>query len=274
MKIKLLREYIKGILAESRIVDFAIDLGQNDAYKSGDRDYKLKDISSGREIKKLFNKHADHTFLSSLDTVHWISKWAGPQAIKNLIGKGRDELSATMSLPGTNFGVYPPGDFGLMINGRITLASNDMDELYTGAYYDYINADDEEQAKKKQQRKKSSGVNKLPQTRNDYKSFSDRKEMLKSKPELADNFVKSRVQFILDKDTWKPSGSTNEALVDNWKPIGIVSSNSGNSKIIETMFDKDISKSTGEIKTILMLAQELNVPVYNMDKSIIWISTK
>ena len=271
---KLLREYIRKLLSESRIVDFAIDLGQSDAYKSGDRDTDLKDVTSGREIKKLFNKYADHAFLSSLDTVHWISKWAGPQAIKELIGQGKDELSATMSLPGTSFGVYPPGIFGLMINGRITLASNDMDELYTGAYYDYVGSDNKEKAEKQQQRKKSSGVNKLPQTRKDYKSFSDKKEMLKSKPELADSYVKSRVQFILDKDTWKPSGSTNEALVDNWKPIGIVSSNSGNSKIIETMFDKDISKSTGEIKTILMLAQELNVPIYNMNKSIIWLPSR
>ena len=268
---KLLREYIRKLLSESRIVDFAIDLGQSKTYKSGDRDYKLKDISSGREIKKLFNKHADHTFLSSLDTVHWVSEWNAPQAIKNLIGKGRDELSATMSLPGADFGVYPPGKFGFWIKGRITLASNDMDELYTGGYYDYINADDEEQAKKKQQRKKSSGVNKLPQTRNDYKSFSDRKEMLKSKPELADNFVKSRINFVLDKDTWNPGGATNEALVDNWKPYGIVISNDGMSKYIESMFIKDDDEATGEGKSIIMLAKEMNVPIFDINKTIVWL---
>ena len=120
---KLLREYIKSILAESRLVDFAIDLGQSEKYipASG-----VGDTASGREIKRVFNRHADHAFLKTLDTVHW---GHDINALSQLIGRGRDELSATMTLPGEPFSEYVAGSFGLVIQGRITLASNDMDEI-------------------------------------------------------------------------------------------------------------------------------------------------
>ena len=262
---KLLREYIRKLLSESRLVDFAIDLGQSEKYipASG-----VGDTASGREIKRIFNKHADHAFLKTLDTVHW---GYDISALSQLIGRGRDELSATMTLPGEPFSEYAHGPFGLVIQGRITLASNDMDEIYSGGYYDYIGSDDEKVAAKQKQRQRSSGISKLPQTRKDYSAFAKRKEMLKSKPELADNYVKSRVKFVLDRSTWNPGGTTNEALVDNWKPVGLVSRKDDMSKYIESMFGKDASEASGEGRAAMELAQKINKPIYNRQKQIIWL---
>ena len=264
MKMKLLREYISSLLSESRLVDFAVDMGKSKKYM-----HTSRDASSGREIKRIFNKHADHKFLSSLDTVHW---GYNVEALETLIGRNKDELSATMTLPGGNFGIYPAGDFGLMIQGRITLASNSMDALYSGGHYDYIGSDDEKVAAKQQQRKKSSGINKLPQARQDYSSYAKHADKFAANPEKAHEFVKRKIQYVLDRETFDASSSrTNEALVDNWKPVGVVSADRGISKLIEKQFGQDSSNLTGEIKRVLELAQQLGVPIYNIDKTVIWL---
>lgn len=262
---KLLREYIRSLLSESRLVDFAVDMGKSKKYM-----HTSRDASSGREIKRIFNKHADHNFLSTLDTVHW---GYNVEALETLIGRGKDELSANMSLPGSRFGIYPAGDFGLVVSGRITLASNDMGALYSGGHYDYIGSDDEKLATKQQQRKRSSGINKLPQARQDYSGYAKRADKFADNPEKAHEFVKRKIQYILDQETFDPAAKANEALVDNWKPVGIVSSDPGISKLIGVQAGKDssnLSNLTGEIKRVLELAQQLGVPIYNIDKQVIW----
>ena len=264
---KLLREYIRGLLSESRLVDFAIDMGKSKKYM-----HTSRDASSGREIKRIFNKHADHKFLSSLDTVHWSPD---VESLEALVGRGRDELSATMTLPGGTFGMYPAGDFGLVISGRITLASNDMDEIYSGGYYDYIGSDDEQVAAKQQQRKRSSGINKLPQARQDYSRYAKLADKFAADPEKAHEFVKRKIQYVLDRETFDTTDSkTNEALVDNWKPVGIVSADRGISKLIEKQFGQDSSNLTGEIKRVVDLAQRLGLPIYDRNKNVIWMSMK
>ena len=264
---KLLREYIRSLLSESRLVDFAVDIGKSKKYM-----HTSRDASSGREIKRMFNKHADHNFLSSLDTVHWSP---GVESLEALVGRGRDELSATMTLPGGTFGMYPAGDFGLIVSGRITLASNDMDALYSGGYYDYVGSDDEQAAAKQQQRKRSSGINKLPQARQDYSGYARLADKFVADPEKSHEFVKRKIQYVLDQETFDTSDSkTNEALVDNWKPVGVVSADRAISKLIGVQAGKDssnLSNLTGEIKRVLELAQQLGVPIYNIDKQVIWL---
>ncbi|MBR87306.1 MAG: hypothetical protein CMK38_00005, partial [Porticoccaceae bacterium] len=42
---------------------------------------------AGRDIKRAFNKNADHQFLSTLDTVHWVNDF---YAMEDLKGRGKD----------------------------------------------------------------------------------------------------------------------------------------------------------------------------------------
>ena len=73
--------------------------------------------------------------MSTIDTVHWAK---GPYALGDLVGKGRDELSTTMALPSEplrSVGEYVP--YGLWVKGRITLASDTQDTIYSGFYSDY-----------------------------------------------------------------------------------------------------------------------------------------
>ena len=83
---KLLREYIRHLLKEDPM-GFVHDLAASD--KFGDQFFGGNvGKEAGREIKRVFNKNADHQFLSTLDTVHWGTTYG----IESLVGnKGKDE---------------------------------------------------------------------------------------------------------------------------------------------------------------------------------------
>ena len=172
-----------------------------------------KMMTQGRAIKKLFRKHADRSFLKSLGLVHW--GWKSD--IKDLLlqGSSKDELSAMAFLPGqlkkSSF-----GDVGLIVKGHISLLANDMDKLMTGAGRRYTEADPE--------RTKMSGANKGVQ-----RNFP---------PEM---YEKGRPLLVLDKEDWEPKGREtlgNEALVDNWKPIGIIALDPDEIQLFETIVEQ------------------------------------
>ena len=171
---------------------------------SENEDVVLRDMMRlGRPIKQLFHKHADHQWLSTLTTVHFSTV----PDLRRLLDKGssRDELSAIAFLPG-QFSKASIWDLpiGLVVKGRITLLANDMDKVHTDAGARYTQADPK--------RTKMSGANKG--VRQIFK------------PEVYER----RKLIVLDKDEWKPKMhflkggmiNSNEALVDNWKPVAIV----------------------------------------------------
>ena len=175
---------------------------------------------AGRSLKQVFAKHADREFLDSLTTVHW----GHQKDILDLMKKGssRDELSANAFLPGQfHFGEWQfGGDYGLVVKGHITLLANDMDDLSTGSGWEYAEADPE--------RAKMSGANKgvsrlyHPDT---YESGGD--VASRESPIGEPRNVAAPPVMVLDKEDWQPrkgkSGSAwNEALVDNWRIVGII----------------------------------------------------
>jgi len=171
-----------------------------------DAKYKLL-MKKGRTLKQLFAKHANRDFLNSLTTVHWTTDIRNIMNIIKGDVTGRDELSALAYLPGEfktgGDGGRWVGDIGLVIQGHITLLANDMDHIVSGAGEYYTKADPE--------RTKMSGVNKGVRTIYHPDSY----EM--GKPAL-----------VFDKEDWDPtiawSGDfTNEALVDNWEIVAVIS---------------------------------------------------
>lgn len=218
----------------------------------------------GRDIKQAFNDHADHEFLSTLDTVHWTTTYG----LAKLKGKGRDELSAIMTLPGEDFSPAANLEVGLWIRGRITLASNSQDKLYSGFYGDY-GAPHEGDAESVKHRDKSSGRNKRPSMSKGFQKYDKLKRGNKYMEKMAKGHP-----YVLDRTTWKPEG-VNEALVDNWSPVGIVVRLPDVQKSI--LFAKDLKSvediealTAGSVKQILLLSMNLGTPVYGTNRQKLW----
>ena len=274
----ILRKYVKHLLKEDPM-GFVHDLAASD--KFGDQFFGGQiDKEAGRDIKRAFNKNADHQFLSTLDTVHWAYDFYELEPLK---GKGKDELSVTMTLPGDSFEPAAGLPYGLWVKGRITLASNEQDKLYSGFYGDYgVGHEGDEEAVA--QRDRSSGRNKRPSVSKDYSRYGQ----LQRGNEYMEKMARDGIPYILDQSTWDPSEtqSNNEALVDNWSPRGIIvvkedvvdailnaaeklvsggqSPPSGNTA-------KDIDYfSAGVTKKIMLTSLDLGVPIYNTSRTKLW----
>jgi hypothetical protein len=260
----LLREYIRQILKEDAM-DFVHALSAaSDQFGEEGEEFFGGDPGKGggKAIKRAFNANADHEWLSTLDTVHWTGEIYDMEA---LAGKGKDELSATMFLPGENF--IGPLDYGLWIKGRITLAANDQDKLFTGKYKDYSKGTEEEVA----HRDKSSGRNKRPMVSKDYSRYGG----LKRGNEFAEK-VARQIPYVLDQSMWDPAGNINEALVDNWQPVGIILTRPDEIYAIDGMryiegTKEDIEEEAiGVVKQIMLTALAFGVPVYDDEREELW----
>lgn len=258
--------YTEGILKEDAI-GFVHALAASD--KFGDQFFGGQvSKEAGREIKRAFANNADHQFLNSLDTVHWTGDFYGMEGLK---GKGRDELSATMTLPGDNFDY--PLDYGLWIKGRITLAANDQDKLYSGFHGDY-GAGSEGTEEEVAHRDKSSGRNKRPTVSKDYSRYGQ----LKRGNEFGEKMARDGIPYVLDQSTWKPvqGSSNNEALVDNWRPVGIILTRGdeinaiSGLEYIEGNKDDIHEFAMGVVKRIMLTALSFGVPVYDTERELLW----
>ena len=234
----ILRKYIRGLLIEdiARRQELAKDLESSEAWpmKTGDKHRRSQfdadsQFDSGRELKKAFHKHADRAFLNTLTTVHWVD-YAG--ALNKLIkGSSRDEVSTSVYLPGEleNTGTGAMGAIGLEIKGHISLLANNMDHIITGGVQDFEGIDPH--------RTVSSGKNKGVK-----------------KTYIPSGYARDNAIVVLDKDDWNPIGAedgitNNEALVDNWKPVAIITSNEDGYDDDDWLYIEKLSKKYGlEIK--------------------------
>jgi len=279
MKENVLRKYVRQLLKEDPM-GFVHDLAASD--KFGDQFFGGQiGKEAGRDIKRAFNKNADHQFLSTLDTVHWTDDFYG---IENMKGRGKDELSTTMTLPGDSFEPAAGLPYGLWIKGRITLATNDQDKMYSGFYGDYgVGPEGDEEAIA--QRDRSSGRNKRPSVSKDYSRYGQ----LQRGNEYMEKMARDGIPYVLDQSTWNPVGaewSNNEALVDNWRPRGVIVAKDDVTDAILKTAEKLISGgqsppsgntakdidyfSAGVVKKIMLASLDLGVPIYDTDRNKLW----
>jgi len=156
-------------------------------------------MKTGRGIKKLYHKHADRAFLDSLITIHWTEK----KGLIHLLahGSNKDELSCTAYLPG-EAAASAWGDYGVVVDGHISLLANDMNDVMSGGGKRYTLANPE--------RTKSSGANKGVGLSYQCTDYVDK-------------------IFVFDEEDWDPAIrlhsrlQANEAFVDNWKITTIIS---------------------------------------------------
>jgi len=271
----LLREYIRELLAEDA-VGFVQDLTASEDLRSARSQTPRQgrvhiDKKSGKAIKRAFAKNADHQWLSTLNTVHWAP---APDSFENLIGKGKDEISTTMAAAGDAL-IPWHGDikYGLWVKGRITVAASDMNVLFTGyhSHYDHPHEGSREEV---QHRDRSSGRNKRPRVVAfntlvglDWMADRDDKEH--------EEIVNKAIPYVLNKDTWKQN-RRNEALVDNWKPVGIVVADPEIADIVSGMGyitnaeEAEEELMGGILKTLILVAIKAGVSIYDEGKDILW----
>jgi len=190
--------------------------------ESKEKSYQ-KMAKMGRNLKQIFAKEADRSFIDSLTTVHWGNKKDILDILLDYKSLRRDELSTAAHLSPGEIGQKGPWgfDYGLVVKGYITLLANDMDDLGTGSgkkYKAYLPA----------QRTQSSGVNKGAMRiyyQGEYRDYQI---------------------IVLDKEDWKPrvvNGiNHNEALVDNWKIEAVIVPRGQQAAIEIARFEKYLAK--------------------------------
>lgn len=149
-----------------------------------------------REVKAAWNQEADHAFFDSLTKVHWIR---GIQGMWNVADNMLDFIKANrkdeVSVMGYIGNPKPSrwGDFGVMIQGRTTLAARNMNSIFSGYY-----ASMDPQAIKSY--RKTSGI-----------------------PRRAKVFgPETSGAFMFGAQDFGEEGLGNELIVDNWRPVGLV----------------------------------------------------
>lgn len=282
MSKKLLRECIREMLREDALsfiqqVGNLVDrVGADDFFadRRGEHGPPRKEATKEvrRAIKQIFRDEADHKWLSTLNTVHWA---VDPDALMQLKGRNRDELSTIMTLPSEPLVSLSPAGypFGLWIRGRITLAADDMDDIWSGHYGKYMTHPvfpKDGPTPEQLQRQRSSGVNKLPgevplpnKWNRMAKNIGRKREEWGEEKLL--NLVLDEFPYILDRQTWQTTSTSNrnEALVDNWKPVGIVVSDEFAGYVTDDL-------SIGSVAATKEAATEFGVPVFNSKKEEVW----
>jgi hypothetical protein len=196
-------------------------------------DMPSKERAKGpRDVKRMWNQHADHKFFDSLTKVHWLSQYLidlqrkdPVKMIKSIVGaSGKDEIS-TMGYLVNTMVKSGWGEYGVIISGRVTLAANDMDALLTGEHPgNYATA---------RKKWKSSG---LPRRASNFS------------PAMASN-------YILDSDSFDEyEQDHNELVVDNWKATGFV---------IPYEINRAHSDLTAGDRQILKAMKTIGLPTYD-----------
>jgi hypothetical protein len=150
-----------------------------------------------RSVKQAWSAEADHEFFKTLVKVHWISGVPKShfQVFERmntfLNASGRDEIATMGYIDRPSASQW--GEFGVMVQGRTTLAANDMNAINSGYYRDIDPA-------KLKKHKRTSGI-----------------------PRRAGSFNPSKAKgFILGAADFGSMHLGNELVVDNWRPTGLV----------------------------------------------------
>ena len=162
----------------------------------GDPESKQK----ARDVKRAFAEEADHAFFQSVVKIHWLQGDVQQRLQKILNASGKDEISTSGYKSGMPL-MSSWGNVGVELQGRSTLAANDMDYIYSG----YI----EDMNPKEIEKYKSSGI-----------------------PKRATGFGTSAMGYALDAKSFK-GGQRSEIILDNWKPVALVLSSKAMNMLLD-----------------------------------------
>lgn len=147
---------------------------------------------SARSLKRAFSEESDQAFFQSLTKVHWFNGAVNVQLPWFFQNNNKNEVAVTGYNKNRN--LSNPKDWwpvGLELQGRATVASNNMDAMFTGYSQDIPTAE--------KNRFKSSGVPKRPTM---------------FWPPYATDYALDAKSFSND--------SRNEIVLDNWRPVALI----------------------------------------------------
>lgn len=288
------RQYIRALLREdaAEFIRTVNRKGVHDSLSKGSARFRGDPLSkeparkmTARELKRIFRDNADHNWLSTLDTVHWNFD-GDPEALSSLKGRGRDEISCTMTQPSKPF--EPRNSlvaYGLWVEGRITLASYDQDLIWSGMRDRYMSVPPEPE---QIQRMRSSGINKLPDALPWQRAWARLEKEMDELGGFDARELDYQFPYILDQQSWvEPSGGfMNEALVDNWQAVGLVVPGFAQKGILDLQQrfpdvpDVGLIDAVSEMQVgtynymalrCMTVADDLGgIPIFNFEKEMIW----
>lgn len=232
---EILKEDFAGYKSKAKNIKFSHSLHDPLFLKDPD-----KNVLKAKQLKRIWNEEADHNFFKNeVIKIHWLSDEGNRPLSERLASmlqlSGKDEISAAGYLQGPFNSIW--GDVGIILDGHVTFASNDMDTVRSG-YYGDVPED------LKNAYKNTSGIPKRP-TENTSFSINN---------------------MILDRDSFKQNSmSNNEFIIDNWKIIGIIFTDdfcADCEDIIDMGFSVDnVPLEKTEEGKILNVVKESGIPV-------------
>ena len=185
----LLLEDLSGFRKKAAAHEYSIDIEDDPTFE------KYPEIrKKARALKTAWKEEADHEFMDSVTKIHWMDD-VNPEKIRKFLSGGKKSEISTMGYLRPPYTIWGFHGIGFQLQGRTTIAHNDMDHLNTG----YFTGPGQ---LARMQKYGSSGVPKRPQSYRDAIEGSG---------------------YILDEESFNADGQGhNEFLVDNWEPIGFI----------------------------------------------------
>ena len=217
-----------------------------------------------RDVKRAWNEEADHSFMDSIIKIHWFASGGSERTAAKMMERflsmpRSNEISTTGYLPNSDEFVSMWSDFGIIVKGRATFASNNMDTVASG--YGRLLPDEVKQ------KYKSSGIPKRPTI---YNTAGD-------KPQHDyDDYILDAESFVPDAQDRRiasrvPDASReNEFIVKHWTPVAIIRSFKTKhlmvfeDRVLELMEIEKLVKSGGITKEqfeIITIAEDLDEAV-------------
>jgi len=235
-------EDLSGFIDRTKDIEYFSDI--DDPTFDAEFQKGLPNKELAKEVKRAWNAEADHNFMQSLIKIHWInSSEKNPEKkLDEFMAIGRkNEISTMGYLTNTQEIRSNWGNLGVVVQGRVTLAANNMNDIRSGFFKNGI--------EKYAEKYSSSGI-----------SF----RLTKFKTKSAYSHEGSK-KYILDRASFDPhSTRVNEFIVDNWKPIGFI--------VTKSTFDfldwvsyavKFKKKNNDMLKYAKAVIKYNNLPVYN-----------
>tara|TARA_Y100000593_G_C4294046_1_gene329713 strand:+ start:1188 stop:1970 length:783 start_codon:yes stop_codon:yes gene_type:complete len=200
--------------------------------------------AEAKKVKDLYRRFADQSAFDEYELVHWVKK---PSDLLRWVDRSKDELSC--GIYSTRAYSNPYGQFGLWVDGYVSLAVWEEDDAITGFQNQFVSDDPDEQTKLDHMAA-SSGKNKVPsKARNPKGNRGEDSPFWGHGPFIltAADFRKNEWGDPKDITPWM----TTEALVDNWRCKGIVLAS--------------LDKLSGNEEELAEAAIAFGVPVYESD---------
>jgi hypothetical protein len=244
---EILKENLQSFLDKTAGVEYTADTDVDPTFEK----YPVE-RSAARKLKSIWRQEADHKFMDSVTKIHWMKHPSRGNIMTLVNGSKKNEISTMGYLnKDGSFRNFDWGDVGFRIEGRTTIASNEMDALFTG----YFGGDDLSDRSSKY---KSSGIPKRPS-----------------------QYAKDihGEYYILDEASFDPKGvGMNEFIVDNWRVTGVLLTENAYMKLSDVLrgggpkawntIDDKSKKSKGELWTeIFETIKEIKVPYMKKEQA-------